>query len=86
MPSSSPEYQHQYWLKHKGQHTLKRRIAALEAEVGRLQAGLRHIGDVAESAALGRAVVDHWWYGEEVFRLLGSDKVGLVSRSDCSDL
>lgn len=40
------------------------------AEVARLRACLKHIGERAEAAALGREVVSHWWYGQEVFRAL----------------
>jgi len=47
----------------------------LRAEVERLRAALVHIGNVATSAALGLDDgIDHFWYGEEVTRVLARHK------------
>lgn len=55
-------------------HKLEEEARQATFKVERLTTALRHIQNVAEAAAQGRESVSHWWYGEEVYRVLDSDK------------
>lgn len=51
--------------------TLDWKLSEATKEIERLRAALEHIRDVATGAALGKhSGVDHFWYGEEVTRVL----------------